>query len=276
MRSTRSFQHGPIQGFTFGYHPFQEPKLTVNVYFVDGLLIDTGPRRMKKDVLDAVGQLPVEKVMVTHHHEDHTGNLNTLQAYYEKPVLASRKCMELMQDPPRLSLIQKALFLDRPPAQGLTDVGEVLETENYRFQVVPIPGHASDMIALHEPDQGWLFSADLYVLNRPRYMLPYEYVGEQIRSMERALALDWDVLLCAHNPKLKDGKKHLRKKLDLLQELTENVVAGYEKGYSIRAIMRNIPVKEYWGVRLLSGGLLSARNMVASIIRDHTSGSRAG
>ncbi|MEL6533980.1 MAG: MBL fold metallo-hydrolase [Bacteroidota bacterium] len=269
MKRTQSFQHGPVQGVGFGYFPFRAPKLMVHAYFVDGLLIDTGQRRMAKEVQAAVGELPVEQMLITHHHEDHTGNLRALRQHFNAPVYASERCLQLMEKPPALSLVQKILFLDRPAARGLTPLEGTLETERYRFQVIPIPGHAPDMIALYEPQQGWLFSADLYVLKRPRYMLREESVAQQIRSMERVLSLDFDQMFCAHNPQLKEGKTKLSAKLQVLKELSAEVIALHEQGYSLRGIRNTLTVKEHWGVRLLSGGLLSAHNIIASIVRDH-------
>ncbi|MEL7425543.1 MAG: hypothetical protein AAFN81_21310 [Bacteroidota bacterium] len=42
MKVSGRFTHEGIQGFSFGYHPFTRPKMIAHLYFVDGLLIDTG------------------------------------------------------------------------------------------------------------------------------------------------------------------------------------------------------------------------------------------
>ena len=53
MKVTKRFSHNEIQGFIFGFHPFAKPTMLVNIYFIDGLLIDTGPGLMKHAVLKA-------------------------------------------------------------------------------------------------------------------------------------------------------------------------------------------------------------------------------
>lgn len=38
-----------------------------------------------------------------------------------------------------------------------------LYTDRYRFAVLHTPGHSNDHICLLEPDEGWLFSGDLFL-----------------------------------------------------------------------------------------------------------------
>jgi len=44
------------------------------VYLVDGLLVDSGPPNLARDVRRLVGELGVRQCVTTHHHEDHSGN----------------------------------------------------------------------------------------------------------------------------------------------------------------------------------------------------------
>ena len=47
---------------------------------------------------------------------------------------------------------------------------EWLETPRFRFRVIHTPGHSADHIALYEPNRRWLFSGDLYLAPRLRYL----------------------------------------------------------------------------------------------------------
>ena len=157
---SKSFQYRDIQCFQFGSFPIGEPTLFSHVYFVDGLLIDTGHRNMRKEALTVLKPLPVQKIVVTHHHEDHSGNLNILEKHFKCPAYASKLCTEIMKKPPRLSFAQHLSWGDRKPNFTLQAIGNIIETLNYTFEIIPIPGHAIDMIALYERNQGWLFSSD--------------------------------------------------------------------------------------------------------------------
>jgi len=68
MKSVTSFNFKEIEGYRFGYSPLGKPKLLVYIYFIDGLLIDTGQRTMQKEVLNTLKPLPVEQIFITHHH----------------------------------------------------------------------------------------------------------------------------------------------------------------------------------------------------------------
>ena len=90
----------------------------------------------------------------------------------------------------------------------------------------------------------------------------------QIQSIRSILALDFKVLFCSHKPQLNNGKQLLKEKLLFLESFFENVSRLFEKGYSINEIFQSLKLREYWMIRLLSGGNLSKLNMVKSVIRD--------
>lgn len=74
MRLVKQCRHGPVQTVQLGYSPIGPPIMSVYFYYLDGLLIDTGQSHMQQHALDAIGDLPVHHILLTHHHEDHSGN----------------------------------------------------------------------------------------------------------------------------------------------------------------------------------------------------------
>jgi len=136
------------------------------------------------------------------------------------------------------------------------------------FQLIPIPGHASDMVALYEPTEGWLFSADLYIYDYIKFCMKDESIAAQINSLERVLALDFDLLFCSHNPKMKNAKVHLRRKRDFLENFYETVLNWHHQGYPPEQIMDKMKLTKMYWMRFISGGTLSGLNMVKSVIRD--------
>ncbi len=268
MKLSSSYHHQGVQIFKFGSWPFGQPKLYSHLFFLDGLLIDTGHSNMRKEVVQAVGSLGVEQIFITHHHEDHTGNLAILQPHFACPALASAKCVELMKDPPPISFAQWLTWGARPPFLGLAETMDRLSTPRFNFEIHPIPGHAEDMLCLYEPNQGWLFSADLWVSDRIRYFMRAESVQEQIKSLQRVLTLDFDVLFCSHNPQLHGGKQRLANKLQFFQDFYGKVAREYQSGVPSHQIMKTLGLRENWNIRLTSGGELSTLNMIKAVIRD--------
>ncbi|MEL7221699.1 MAG: MBL fold metallo-hydrolase, partial [Bacteroidota bacterium] len=265
MRTVDTLQYGSIQVFKFGYSLWGKPNMHAHIYYIDGLLIDTGQRLMQKEVLATIGHLKVNQIFITHHHEDHTGNVDVLKQHFNCPVYASAHCCQLMENPPKISLAQKMVWGNRPAFFDLIPIKDSIQTPNYQFKCIPIPGHAPDMLALYEPSQRWLFSADLYVYHYISYFLYSEEMATQITSIKRVLELDFELLLCGHNPQHKDAKKKLQRKLNFLESFYQQAAQAYQQGLNARQIFKKMKLKENWYVRLLSNGALSSMNMVKAV-----------
>jgi len=268
MKITSSFTHQDVQVFKFGSWPFGRPRMYSHIFYLDGLLIDTGHSNMQKEVIEAIKPLSIGQLFITHHHEDHTGNLNVLHQELSCPAYASPKCIELMKDPPPISFAQWLTWGSRPSFYGLQETMDRLSTPKYTFEIYPIPGHAEDMVCLYEREQGWLFSADLWVNDHIRYFMRAESVYEQIESIKRILKLDFEVLFCSHKPQLTGGKMRLANKLQFLEDFYGNVATLHQQGHSIASIFKTMGLQESWSIRLMSMGELSTLNMVNAVIRD--------
>lgn len=271
MKITSSFKYENIQGYKFGSVPYGKPRMFSHIYFLDGLLIDTGHSNMSKAVFDTIAPLPVEQIFITHHHEDHTGNLAAFQTHFKCPTYADPACVELMKKPPKISFAQWSIWGNRPANFKLQAKTKILQTSNYSFELISVPGHAVDMVCLYEANRGWLFSADLWVKEYIRYFMDSESMWQQIVSIRRVLELDFDVLLCGHNPQFENGKEKLAQKLQFLEDFYGRAATLYHQDYTASAIMKKMNIKEDWATRILSTGQLSAINMVKAVIRDEES-----
>ena len=268
MKVTKSIDFDPIQAFKFGSWPFGKPSMYVHTYFIDGLLIDTGHSNMQKEIIACLRPLPIQQIFITHHHEDHNGNLKSLQQHFDCPTYAYPLCVDIMKQPPSITLAQWLTWGTTEANTNIIPLSEVISTPNYSFQIIHTPGHAADMVCLYEASQGWLFSADLYVHDYIRFCMRAESVGQQIRSIKKVLRLDFDKLFCSHNPQMKAPKERLKVKLQFLEDFYGKVSTLHHKGYTPNAIFNDLRLKEAWQVRLLSGGELSAMNMVRSVVLD--------
>ncbi|MCH2233966.1 MAG: MBL fold metallo-hydrolase [Crocinitomicaceae bacterium] len=263
------FTYKEVLGLRFPTSLMGQSRAYSHIYYVDGLLIDTGHPRKRKDVLKAVDGLPVKQIFITHHHEDHSGNIPELQRKFNCKVYSSTLCAQYMKDPPPLTFAQKLYWGIRGPYHDLIPLEGTFKTENYEFQLIPIPGHAADMLALYEPNKRWLFSADLYINSRIGYYITTESIKEQIESINRILELDFDVMFCSHNPQLTNGKVKLKEKLDFLEDFVKDVMKLSDKGHQPKEIFKLLKLKELKTIKFLSSGELSKMNMVKSVLRDY-------
>ncbi len=64
--------HGEVRYFRMARTAFGRALYWTGVYFVDGLLVDSGPPNMRREVARLVAELGVRQCVTTHHH---TGDL---------------------------------------------------------------------------------------------------------------------------------------------------------------------------------------------------------
>ncbi|MEL6672361.1 MAG: MBL fold metallo-hydrolase [Bacteroidota bacterium] len=267
MMKVSTFEHGPVQGHCFLNSPFGYDTIPVHVYLVDGLLVDTASSKARP-YLEALlkPQLP-QQIVLTHHHEDHSGNVKYLKETYGLPAFASAACARIVAREVPVLLYQRITFGPAEPVQ-LDLLGPTVETDQYQFEVIPCPGHSADHIALYEKNQGWLFSGDMYIGDRIRVFKSGENMSDTIASLQHLLTLDFDTLFCAHRPRLKKGPTYLRKKLDHLQALHEEIWDLQKAGYSLRRLIKKLSLKESYAMKYFSGGDVSLRNLVVSALES--------
>lgn len=242
---------------------------TVYIFRIGDVLIDTGQRLSRASVREALGGTRIAHILLTHHHEDHSGNAAWMAARYNARLYGHRLCAELMRNGPYISPLGILLSggVDKAAVQPVED-GELLDFDRVKLKAVHTPGHTDDHLAFYDADRGWLFPGDLYVADRIKYFETNESIADQIASLEKLVALDFDVLLCSHNPKLKEGKKRLARKLELFREFYGEVADRHRHGQSAAEIFRATGRRENYFYKYLTVGHFSAINMVRSVIRD--------
>ena len=275
MQVVKTFKHKAVDVFKFGYGLFGKPQMYVHCFWVDGLLIDTGQSNARKSVLTALRDKTIEQIFITHHHEDHTGNLHVLQKQLQCPAYAHPLCVELMKNPPSISFAQWITWGRRPANFKIQPSKHQIQTSNYTFEIIPIPGHSTDHTCLYERNQGWLFSADLYANDFIRYFMKGESMYQQIQSIHKILKLDFDTLFCSHNPQLENAKERLRAKVQFFEDFYGRVLMYYNRGITDAELILQelakqglVDLRKDKVSRLVSGGKLSTLNMVEAVLND--------
>lgn len=213
--------------------------MRVYVFYVDGLLVDTGPRRLAEGFRRFVDGLPgVEQVVLTHLHEDHAGMASEVAAA-GVPVYCHPDVVGRTEQRFRLPLYRRAFWRTPEPFPS-RPLPERLETGQYRFRIIPTPGHAAEHVALHEPSQGWLFSGDLYLGTRLRTAMRQESLPVLMESIRQVLALEFDTIFCAHAGVVANGQAALRAKLEYLEELAGQVRRLAQQGLTVEEATRRL------------------------------------
>jgi len=247
-----------------GYSPVGAPLMSVYFYYLDGLLIDTGQRHMQREALAAVADRPVHTILLTHHHEDHSGNAAALQRRTGATVRGHAAAAAKMAAGFRIRPYQHLVWGQARPLT-VVPIDGVIASPHYRLTPVETPGHSKDHLVFLEENQGWLFAGDLFIGERIKFFRSDEDMGTQISSLERVLQYDFETLFCAHNPRPKGGREALNRKLDFLKSLQEEIRSLQHRGYPVREIVKRLDPKTDRRVKWITMGNASFANMVRSV-----------
>ena len=258
--------YGPVQALRHGRRIFGllPPYMTVRCFAVDGLLIDAGLSTHAGPVRAFAEDAGARRAVLTHHHEDHSGNAVALRAAGME-VRAGARTRQWMGTGFRTRLYQRVVWAPAPAGE-LDPLGSEVETERFRFRVLEAPGHCDDQVVLFEPEEGWLFSGDAFLASRVKYFRGDEDYDATVTSLRRLCELDFDALFCAHRPVPSGGRAALREKLEHLVQLGERVRQLHAEGVGEAEITSRTLGRDPWGLWIFSAGDLSKRNLVRAIL----------
>ena len=74
MKICRKKKFGPVTAYQLGYSPIGPPLMSVHMYVLDTVVIDTAQRHMRAEVIGMLKDHAIERILLTHYHEDHSGN----------------------------------------------------------------------------------------------------------------------------------------------------------------------------------------------------------
>lgn len=235
----------------------------VYAYIVDDLLIDTGIRHARKELLALARTRGITRAVNTHAHEDHAGNDQALERELGVQVLAHREALPKLANPKPLKFFQRFLFGEFEPCVA-AEVGPSIETASHAFDVLYTPGHCDEHISLYEGKHGWVFSGDLYIGGQTRAAHGEERVYLTIDSLRRIASLDPSILLGGHNL-IMDPRDGLVAKADYLETLGRKALALYGKGRTVREI-RNELLGAEGLVRYITQGHFSGEKLIRSFL----------
>lgn len=267
MRYLKKKEFGRVQAVESGWSPIGKPFMTVHFYVVDGICIDTGFRHMQKEAVISLKQHPIHKIILTHHHEDHSGNAAVLNKAYNAPVLGHPVTVEKMKRLFKILPYQHYAWGAAQPVE-MQGLPPTIQSDHIELHAIHTPGHSRDHTVFLEKREGWLFSGDLFLAERIKYFRADEKMKDQIDSLKKIRQYDFDFLFCAHNPQLQNGKLKLQNKLQYLEDIYGTVKGMHAKGLDLDEIIKNIGLRENYLMKAFCLGNLSMKNMVRSVFAD--------
>ncbi len=265
VRGYYSYANGAVEGIRVGRLNIGV-NTTFVVYRVGSTLIDCGPSNQWDYIQPFIKEKPVGQILITHHHEDHSGNAAHISRLTGVTPRAPEMILEKLARGYRIPPIQKLVWGSMVPVEA-DSYPETMELED-GSPVIPVhtPGHAKDLHVFFLPHQKWLFSGDLYVSKTLKLLRGDENLEQIMDSIRRVLDLDFEVIFCPHRGVVESGREALAEKLDSLGALCQEMQRLQSEGYSEQQVTRKLLGKEDF-VAWLSGFDLSRRNLTREALK---------
>jgi glyoxylase-like metal-dependent hydrolase (beta-lactamase superfamily II) len=260
-------QHGPVTAIRMARSLLGRPVYWTAAYWVDGLLIDSGPACTANELARLLADMGVNQIVVTHSHEDHIGGLRRLQQRYpHAPIYAPRGALPLLEDPSKLRMqfYRRAIWGEPRPVHGarsLDEVEDVLATPSYSFRVIETPGHSLEHISLFEPNQRWLFCGDAFIGGQDRaWAQEYDMFGV-ISSLRALASLRPERMFPGSGSVRRTPLPEIHEKIGALTRLSEQVAEREAAGASVADMVADLLGGEP-RFRPWTGGHFSAANLI--------------
>jgi glyoxylase-like metal-dependent hydrolase (beta-lactamase superfamily II) len=230
-------------------------------YRLGNTLIDSGCANRWPQVRNFVAERPLQQVLLSHHHEDHSGNAARISQLTGARVLAPAAGLSQLAEGWPMRPYQHLLF-GRPQSLKAEPLPDRLELgAGLCLEVIATPGHATDLVCFLEPTRGWLFSGDLFISETTRFLRQDEDLALHLDSLRRLTKLHFQTIFCAHRGVITDGQRALTAKLEHLEQLQGEARRLQQQGLSVTEITRRLLGREQL-VSLATGFHFSKRNLI--------------
>ena len=234
---------GPVSGLRVGRFN-KGINTSFIVYQYQDVIIDTGPINQWQYVKAFTKEHQINHVLITHHHEDHSGNAFYLKNNCQLSVHSNALCQNLLKHNFEIPLIQKVIWGTGKAVETevLTDI--FTSKKGLELAIILTPGHTEDMSCFYDKNNGFLFTGDLYIASKVRYLHKDENLNKQLESLNKVIALDFDTAFCPHRGIMKNGKQDIINKRDFIIELSSRVKSLANQGLPVKQIQRQLLGKE--------------------------------
>ena len=214
------------------------------VYQYQDVIIDTGPINQWQYVEAFVRHHQINHALVTHHHEDHSGNAYYLKNNCQLSLHSNALCQNMLKHDFKIPFIQQLIWGTGKAVETEVLTDNFISNKGLELAVILTPGHTEDMSCFYDKNKGFLFTGDLYIASKVRYLHKDENLTKQLESLNKVLALDFETAFCPHRGIMKNGRQDITNKRDFIIELSSVVKGLAKQGLPVKQIQHQLLGKE--------------------------------
>jgi glyoxylase-like metal-dependent hydrolase (beta-lactamase superfamily II) len=243
-----------------------KPLFWVAAYLVDGLLIDTGCLYTVEELVGYLEDNPPKLAVNTHYHEDHIAANRRLQEHFGINIYAHRLSVPLIGREATLFPYQEIVW-GYPDPSTVLPIPPAVRTDRFTFEVMEVPGHSRDHIALIERAKGWCFTGDAVVGPSVKTLRPEEDIATTIVSLRKLAALETErlILFTSSGRIFEDGRATLANFERFIGDLSRPIRDLHGQGRSIPEIVTALFGGEDPRA-LRTDGQFSCENLIRSVL----------
>ena len=224
----------------------------------------------------------VKKCVITHSHEDHCGGAAMLQSEFKIPIYSSKKAIPLLKKQKNYPDYRRITwgFPYRPFEAKPIDHSISTSLNKYNFEIIEIPGHAMEEIALLERRKEWAIIADGIM---PKYTMIFgkstdipediHQIYNSLKKLENITKTMDNLIIFTAGRGVFKNRMIIKEKIQEIEKLHKMVFKyqkeAEDKSYNDKRILRYITRKmfnkESFIGQLTRGGL-SNQNLIISLL----------
>ncbi|MBC8269181.1 MAG: quinoprotein relay system zinc metallohydrolase 1 [Rhodospirillaceae bacterium] len=206
------------------------------------IVIDTGPSARygheMRNAINEVTPLPINRVIVTHHHPDHfLGN----QAFSGAPIWALPETIAAIRSEgdamnENLYRLVGDWMLGTEvivPGKSVNRSGE--QIGEHRLRYIALQGHDIADLAILDETTGVLFAGDQVFMDRAP-TTPHADIGKWLESLDQLEEIDFRLIVPGHGPVIGDNEA-IRQTREYLQWLVKVLEDAADQGLEMTEVM---------------------------------------
>ena len=224
----------------------------VYAYLIEDTLLDAGCKNAEVELREFAQDHDIKRIYISHSHEDHVGGYSAFIPGAK--IYARPSAFEVLKNPPDFGDFFDYVWGRPKPMKTVELMPDNFSIGDLHFEVIPVPGHGTDMVAFYEPVKRWLFSADAVPLpSRKRIAQIDENMPQIIDTLEMISKMKIDVLFDGHRGPIESPQSHIEVRITHLKEMQDKIHSLHDEGKTIAEIIEELEIKGPWYMDMTEG-----------------------